>query len=323
MPIRVHVQGSGPAVVFFHGPWGLTWGPFLDALARQFTVYAPEHPGTSPEDPDAIRHVDSLWDLVLCYDELLDQLKLRDVMLAGHSFGAMVACEVAALQPARVKRLALMDPIGLWLDDAPVVNWMLQGPAEMPAYVFHQPDGPAAKAMFAVPAEAEAGALARTRLTWAMGATGKFIWPIPDKGLKKRIHRIAAPTLLLWGEHDRLVRAPTPRSSRGRSRTRGSRWWRAPATRPTWSSLTPPRARSRTFSRPDPDRAQSFSARSAARTFWSSFRLVLSASGNARSRSSSASVMTEATMRWVYHLWSAGTTYHGARLVAVPWIAAS
>jgi pimeloyl-ACP methyl ester carboxylesterase len=38
-----------------------------------------------------------------------------------------------------------------------------------------------------------------------MGATGKFIWPIPDKGLKKRIHRITAPTLLVWGEHDRLV----------------------------------------------------------------------------------------------------------------------
>jgi len=205
VPIRVHVAGTGPAVVFFHGPWGLTWGPFLDELARQFTVYAPEHPGTSPDDPDAIRHVDSLWDLVLCYDELFEQLKLRDVVLAGHSFGAMVACEVAALQPARVKRLALIDPIGLWLDDAPVVNWMLQGPAEMPGFVFHRPDGPAAKAMFAVPDEAEAGALARTRLTWAMGATGKFIWPIPDKGLKKRIHRITAPTLLLWGEHDRLV----------------------------------------------------------------------------------------------------------------------
>ncbi len=205
VPIRVHAKGTGPALVFFHGPWGLTWGPFLDALARQFTVYAPEHPGTSPENPDAIQHVDHLWDLVLCYDELFEQLRLRDVVLAGHSFGAMVACEVAALQPARVKRLALIDPIGLWLDEAPVINWMLLGPAEMPAHVFHRPDGPAAQAMFAVPAEAEAGALARTRLTWAMGATGKFIWPIPDKGLKKRSHRITAPTLLLWGEHDRLV----------------------------------------------------------------------------------------------------------------------
>jgi pimeloyl-ACP methyl ester carboxylesterase len=40
-----------------------------------------------------------------------------------------------------------------------------------------------------------------------MGATGKFVWPIPDKGLKKRIHRITAPTLVLWGKEDRLVPA--------------------------------------------------------------------------------------------------------------------
>jgi len=38
-----------------------------------------------------------------------------------------------------------------------------------------------------------------------MGATGKFIWPIPDKGLKKRIHRVKAPTLLIWGALDRIV----------------------------------------------------------------------------------------------------------------------
>jgi pimeloyl-ACP methyl ester carboxylesterase len=205
VPIRVHVRGAGPALVFFHGPWGLTWGPFLDALARSFTVYAPEHPGTTPDEPEPIQHVDGLWDLVLCYDELLEHLKLRDVILAGHSFGAMMACEVAALQPARVKRLVLIDPIGLWRDDAPVVNWMLLSPAEMPAYVFHQPDGAAAQALFSVPEDPEQGALARTRLTWAMGATGKFIWPIPDKGLKKRIHRVTAPTLLVWGEADRLV----------------------------------------------------------------------------------------------------------------------
>ena len=206
VPLRVHVAGAGPVVVFFHGPWGLTWGPFLDALARQFTVYAPEHPGTSPEDPDAIRHVDSLWDLVLCYDELLDQLGLADAILVGHSFGAMVACEVAAQRPSRVRRLVLLDPIGLWRDDAPVINWMLVAPTELPDYVFSDPGGAAAKSLFAIPDELEASAQARTRLTWAMGSTGKFIWPIPDKGLRKRIHRIAAiPTLLVWGEDDRLV----------------------------------------------------------------------------------------------------------------------
>jgi pimeloyl-ACP methyl ester carboxylesterase len=41
--------------------------------------------------------------------------------------------------------------------------------------------------------------------TKSLSAAGKFLWPIPDKGLRKRIHRIAAPTLLLWGASDRLV----------------------------------------------------------------------------------------------------------------------
>ena len=205
VPLRVHVRGRGPALVFFHGPWGLTWGGFLDALAQRFTVYAPEHPGTAAGEPDAIQHVDHLWDLVLCYDELLAQLGLREVSLVGHSFGAMVACEVAALQPARVQRLVLIDPIGLWRDETPVVNWMLLAPADIPAHVFKDPDGAAAKALFALPEDPEGAALARTRLSWAMGATGKFIWPIPDKGLKKRIHRVKAPTLVVWGKEDRLV----------------------------------------------------------------------------------------------------------------------
>ena len=208
VPLRVHVKGDGPAVVFFDGPWGLTWGPFLDALAQRFTVHAPEHPGTTPGQPDTIQQIDNRWDLVLCYDELLDRLGLSEAALVGHSFGGMVACEVAAQRPSRVRRLALLDPIGLWRDDAPVLNWMVQvAPPELPKYVFSAPDGAAAKALFAVPDDPEESALARTRLTWAMGSTGKFIWPIPDKGLKKRIHRVAATTLLVWGADDRIVPA--------------------------------------------------------------------------------------------------------------------
>lgn len=206
VPIRVHVKGSGPPVVFFHGPWGLTWGPFLDALARDGTVYAPEHPGTTPGEPDTVHEVDGLWDLVLCYDEVLDGLGVSEAVLVGHSFGGMVACEVAALRPSRVRRLVLIDPIGLWRDDAPVVNWMLEAPLDLAGYVFHDPRSPAAQTLFGIPEDPEEGAMARTRLTWAMGSTGKFIWPIPDKGLRKRIHRIrTVPTLLVWGQDDRLV----------------------------------------------------------------------------------------------------------------------
>lgn len=42
-------------------------------------------------------------------------------------------------------------------------------------------------------------------LVWAMGATGKFVWPIPDTGLARRLHRVTAPALIVRGEEDRLV----------------------------------------------------------------------------------------------------------------------
>jgi pimeloyl-ACP methyl ester carboxylesterase len=198
--IRVQSKGSGPALVFFHGPWGLTWDPFLDELAQRFTVHAPEHPGTTPDTPDDVYQLDNLWDLVLCYDELLDGLGVESAVMVGHSFGGMVACELAAAYPARARRLALIAPIGFWRDADRVVNWMMLDPARLPEYVFRDPRGEGAQRLFAS-AEPDA----RVRLTWAMGATGKFIWPLPDKGLKKRIHRVKAPTLLVWGKEDRLV----------------------------------------------------------------------------------------------------------------------
>lgn len=201
--MRVLSKGSGPALVFFHGPWGLTWNPFLDALADHFTVYAPEHPGTSPDSPDDIYALDGLWDLVLCYDELLEGLGLEHALLVGHSFGAMAACELAAAYPRRPRRLVLISPLGFWRDAEPVANWMMLAPGDLPAQVFHDPDGDAARRMFGDAGDQDTDA--RVRVMWAMGATGKFIWPLPDKGLKKRIHRVTAPTLVVWGTDDRIA----------------------------------------------------------------------------------------------------------------------
>ena len=203
--IRVLSKGRGPALVFFHGPWGLTWDPFLDELAQTFTVYAPEHPGTTPDAPDDVYHLDGLWDLVLCYDELLQALGLQSAALVGHSFGGMVACEVAAAYPGRARRLALIDPLGFWRDADRITNWMLLEPAALRAHVFRDPDGEAARRLLGGPGDPDALVAARIRVAWAMGTTGKFIWPLPDKGLKKRIHRVTAPTLLIWGKEDRLV----------------------------------------------------------------------------------------------------------------------
>src|SRR5262245_62505069 len=175
--IRVFSKGSGPALVFFHGPWGLHWDPFLDELGRTFTVYAPEQPGTTPDTPDDVYHLDGLWDLVLCYDELMQKLGLESAALLGHSFGGMVASEVAAAYPDRARRLALIAPLGCWRDSERVVNWMMLEPSRMRAQIFRDPEGEAARRMFGEADDPEA-TTARVRLMWSMGATGKFIWPI-------------------------------------------------------------------------------------------------------------------------------------------------
>src|SRR5918911_1416813 len=109
LQIQVKVAGNGPPAVYFHAAGGPLWDVFLDALAEHYTVYAPEHPGTSPGDPNAIEQVDDLWDLVLIYAELFDKLELRSPAVVGQSFGGMVACEVAASFPERVSKLVLLD----------------------------------------------------------------------------------------------------------------------------------------------------------------------------------------------------------------------
>jgi pimeloyl-ACP methyl ester carboxylesterase len=41
-----------------------------------------------------------------------------------------------------------------------------------------------------------------------LGMAGKFLFPIPERGLKDRIHRIKARTVLVWGDSDRMFPAP-------------------------------------------------------------------------------------------------------------------
>ncbi len=147
---QVTIAGSGPPVVFSHGAGGLTWDPFLDDLAGRFKVYAPAHPGTGG-DPDAVRNIRGLWELVLYYYELFDKLGLRSPAIVGYSFGGMVAAEVAATNPERVSKLVLLSSIGLWRDDHPVRDWMALPPEEAAKLSFYDSEGPLAKEMMAMP----------------------------------------------------------------------------------------------------------------------------------------------------------------------------
>ena len=197
---RVLSSGKGKPVVFLHGAGGLFWDPFLDALAATRRVIAPEHPGAGTSQ--GLEHVEDIWDLVLYYAELFDALKLHAPAVIGHSFGGMVAAEIAATNPERVGKLVLIAPIGLWRDDHPVPDISGMPFETLVPMLFADPNSPLAS-MVPAPDPNDPEALFTAAMTLA--SILQFIWPLPDKGLKKRLYRVKAPTLLVWGAEDRLV----------------------------------------------------------------------------------------------------------------------
>ncbi len=202
----VEICGGGPPLVYLHGPWGLRPDrDFIARLAGAHTVYAPRHPGTTPGDPDAVHSLNDWLDLLVYYGELFDRLALDAPAVAGHSFGALVAAELAAAAPKSVRRLVLVDPVGLWRDDHPVKNWMVLGDAERRPSLFADPKGDAAERFFAIPSDPNERVEVLAQSAWSLACTGKFVWPIADRGLKQRIHRIATPTLIVWGDRDRII----------------------------------------------------------------------------------------------------------------------
>lgn len=198
--IRVLSAGAGDPVLFLHGLGGLFWDPLLDGLATGHRVIAPEHPGAG--ESQGLEHVEDMWDLVLYYNELLDALGIERAPVVGHSFGGMVAAELAATSPHRVERLVLIAPMGLWRDDHPVPDISGVPRTDLPRLVLADPDGPLA-ALLPVPDPDDPDSLFRASQT--MASILQFIWPLPDHGLAKRLYRVQAPTLLVWGAEDRLV----------------------------------------------------------------------------------------------------------------------
>jgi pimeloyl-ACP methyl ester carboxylesterase len=117
----------------------------------------------------------------------------------------MLAAEMAATFPEKVDKLVLLCPIGLWADGRTWNNPHLLSQAELAAAAFADPAGVVATMALALPDDPEALAETLISLTWSMGVAAKFWWPIPDRGLDKRIHRITAPTLVIWGEKDGII----------------------------------------------------------------------------------------------------------------------
>ena len=199
---KVLAAGRGAPLVYFHSYYERSaWSPFLDVLARSFSVYAPTHPGVAGST--GIETLDDLLDLTLAYDELLGALGVERAHLVGHSFGGMMAAELAAVFPSRAQSVTLVSPLGFWRDDAQPADILILPADELAAVLWRDPASPVAREWAAATGGDPDDIAAQVESLQRRSSMAKFVWPIPDKGLQRRLHRLAAPTLLIWGDDDR------------------------------------------------------------------------------------------------------------------------
>ena len=198
--LRCLQAGSGPTVLYLHGFGGLTESPLLQRLCENHQVLATEHPGFGPSGlPDWMMGIS---DLAFFYLDLLETLDLTDIHLVGHAVGGWIAAEVAIRSTARLKSVALLAPAGVVVPDVSIADIFLANAADMVRRQVHDPDAPATAAWIAAE-------LARPidHVLLNRAALARIGWSprLHNPQLAYWLHRIGVPTLVVWGEDDRVI----------------------------------------------------------------------------------------------------------------------
>jgi pimeloyl-ACP methyl ester carboxylesterase len=196
--------GEGTPFVYLHSTLGesLMWLPFYQAWSKQFRVLVPTHPGFGQSG--GFDQIDTIEDMAFHYVEMFDALGLEEVILGGVSLGGWIAAEFAVRWPERVKKLWIADAPGLWVDDAPPADLfrIMTDRKKLRELLFHDPQGP----MSTLVIKEEPDEQSMMAGYQSMTVLARLAWERPyDPKLVQRLHRIRCPTLLLWGDHDRLV----------------------------------------------------------------------------------------------------------------------
>lgn len=87
---------------------GRTFTRFLAVAGVGRSVFAPDLPGFGDSDPPPSRA--GVAEHAAAVGDFLDAMRLRQIDLLGHRFGALVAAELAASRPTQVRRLVLVSP---------------------------------------------------------------------------------------------------------------------------------------------------------------------------------------------------------------------
>ena len=195
---KIHMLqfGSGSAVLSLHSIEGnLGWLPYLDALTQSACVYAPTHPGYgSSERPEWL---ESISDLARFYLWTLQKLGLDKVHLIGGFMGGWIAAEMAVMCPQALHSLTLIDTAGVRPDEGEIADIFLLGEEGTTELAIGDSD------LLTSAVESE-DAIVRIR---GREMTTRLCWKpyMHDPSLIHLLPRVRVPTLVIWGEEDRIV----------------------------------------------------------------------------------------------------------------------
>jgi len=211
-PVLVMLHGGGP------GASGVAnYHQNLPELTKGFRVVLPDQPGfggsyrPSQEELDAKSITQIAADALI---EAFDAAGITTFHLLGNSLGGAAAIALAQQHPDRVTRLVLMAPGGGWLPFGPTPT---EGQKEM--WRYYNGEGPTLKKM-----KSFIGVMTAEPKKWAATAEARyeasldeshvaFYHRLNDHFAKRRgmdplwrdLHKVKAPTLLLWGRDDRTI----------------------------------------------------------------------------------------------------------------------
>jgi len=201
-PCRVQEFGEGRPLFYLPSSvLSLKWSPFHAALAARARLIACSLPGFGGSEGHDVIDDHLTWCLAARDMLLAAGFRPGDTLIGASAAGA-IAADLAALWPDLVGRLVLIAPFGLYDEAEPSRDMFAMLGKEAPSVFCENPQAFAQQV--AAPADAEP-------IGWsivvnrASEAAARILWPFGDTRLARRLHRIVAPTLLLWGAADKIV----------------------------------------------------------------------------------------------------------------------
>ena len=213
-------MGSGPPVVFIHGLSGCwqNWLEQLPLFARDHRVIAIDLPGFGQSEMPVEEISISLYADAI--DELMGELDIEEARIVGNSMGGFVGAELTIQHPQRVERLVLLAAAGLSIESIRterkkglrhraenIVFFSLGHIASRSHQVALRPRlRHALLLVVAAHPQKLPGPLAAQQVLGS-GKPGfsDALEAMCRYPLRDRLEKIGCPTLILWGDKDRLV----------------------------------------------------------------------------------------------------------------------